>query len=182
VLPFAPISRLIDWWSTDTIWRELKRRRPSQLGLEALEVLKSEEGNGEQGNNRGPHIKRWGGKQGKSWCAAVVYFAIEKASERLCKPVPFERSNGARKLFRRAVGAGMRIRKHDMQPGDLVLWARGPNGSWMAHIGIVSRVERGPGYAVERWQYFAGNEGARAMVEEHDGTEKTRLIGFARLP
>ncbi len=187
MIPCAPITRIIDWWTTSDQYRELHRDRPSELGLEALRVMEQEDGNGEEGgNNRGPHIDRYGGKQGKSWCAAVVYFAIAVACFRLRWRKPFARTNGARALFRRTARVGMLVDLIDIQPGDLVLFDRGDpdrkEDRWKAHIGVVSRILRNADGIVVKWYYRAGNEGRRAVVKEHNGTQRGRLVGFARLP
>lgn len=187
MLSYAPISRLVDWLTTTPEHRELYMPRPSRLGLEVVLVLESEAGLGEEGgNNRGPHIRRWGGRQGQSWCAAVIYYAITSACWSLRWPLPFARTNGARKLFRRAVRSGMRVELIDIQPGDLVLFDRGDparkSDRWKAHIGAVSRVVRDVDGIVVEWWYWAGNEGRSAVVAEHPGHTRSRLVGFARLP
>ncbi len=185
--PYAPITALVDWWTTSDEYRKLHVERPSQLGVDALTVLREEDGNGEVGgNNRGPHIRRYGGRQGKSWCGWAYYYAVKVASIRRGQAVPFGPSGGARKLFRLTAQHGMRVDLIDIQHGDTVLFDRGnphkPEDDWKAHIGMVSRVIRNANGIVVKWFYRAGNEGRNAVVEEHEGTGRGRLIGFARLP
>ncbi len=187
MLPFAPITRLIAWWTTSDAYRKLNIERASSLGTDALLVLKEEDGNGEEGgNNRGPHIARYGGKQGRSWCGWVYYYAVKVASVRRGEAVPFGPTGGARKLFRLTAQVGMLVDLIDIQPGDTVLFDRGDpdrkEDRWKAHIGVVSRVIRDSNGIVRKWWYRAGNEGRRAKNEEHSGTHKARLVGFARLP
>ena len=178
----APLTRLTHWltWSrSNAAWFRLGQ---TTIGMVALNIARKEIGNGEEGdNNRGPNIDRYrnytGGKG--SWCAAFIYYCL--ASTRL--PVPFKRTHGARKLFRLAAKAGTLVGLQDIQEGDLVLWARGDQGSWKAHIGIVSRVARNEAGKVVRFHYIAGNEGRfPSRVKEREGTSKRRRIGFARLP
>lgn len=188
MLPFAPITRLTDWLTASPL-RELYRVRASYHGLEVLAVARKEVGHGEAGgNNQGADLRRYrgglGGKKSKaSWCAAFVFFCLLTASQRGGWRLKIKRTHGARKLFRRVVAAGMLVELEDVQPGDIVLWSRGPLGSWKAHIGIVSRVQRDEAGKVVRWWYIAGNEGHfPALVDEHEGTHRKRLVGFARLP
>ena len=184
MIGFAPITRLVDWLTTDVDWRTIHRRIPSPLGLAALEVAKREVGNGEEGgNNIGPHLDRYRGGQGAkgSWCAAFIFYCILTASIGRGRPCPVKRTHGARKLFRRCVAAGWLVDYADVQPGDVVCWARGPEGSWQAQIGIVSVVVWDRDGEPAGFKYIAGNEGRYpSKVEEHEG-HRRRLIGFARV-
>lgn len=181
MIPFAPITRLIDWLTIDEAARYIRRRASSNLGIAAVEWARGEIGQGERGgNNLGVEQYR-GGIPGKGpWCAAFVSTAFEAAASRLGKAVPFKRSHGARKLFRRAVQAGMRVDLQDIQPGDIVLWSRGKS-AWQGHVGIVSGVTYNKAGRVTGFHYIAGNEGPYpARVGEFEG-KKRRLIGFARV-
>jgi hypothetical protein len=180
---FAPITRFIAWLTTDPGWAMLRSLSPSPLGVAALAVAREEIGKGESGgNNQGPDLDRYrGGGKGGAWCAAFVFFCLLTACERRGRLPPVKRSHGARQLFRRIVAAGMLVRHRDIRPGDVVLWARGAEGSWTGHIGIVSEVERDDAGTVTIWQYVAGNEGSYpALVRERAGRSR-RLIGFARV-
>jgi len=134
------------------------------------------------GNNRGPDVDKYRGEAGKgkkgSWCASFQYWLESEARAEIGQGMPFPYTPGARKLFRLAVKHGQLVKSDNIRVGDLVLWARGPQGSWKAHIGRVSEVhQRG------RWRYVAGNEGRYpAKVCEKWGHNRRRLIGFARMP
>ena len=181
----APITSIIDWWTMSDTARFWMRLRPSMLGLAALEFARGEIGNGETtGNNRGEHIDVYRGEIGGhgAWCAAFVSWCLVEASKKTRINLGLKPSNGARKLFRRAVKRGMLVCIDDIKPGDIVLWSRGktPATRWQAHIGIVSEVERDDDKVLS-WRYIAGNEGRfPAKVHEHKGHSR-RLVGFARV-
>ncbi len=185
MFPFAPLTRLVDWWTTSDAYRVVMRYRPSTIGLAALEVAREEIGRGEEGsNNHGPHIRRYGFGFGpfRAWCAKFVFFCLFVGAGRISLKLKVEQEWGARKLFRHIVASGMLVDLQYLQPGDIVLWSRGREGSWQAHIGIVSRVDRDELGQVTRWWYIAGNEGSfPALVAEHEGTRKKRRVGFARV-
>ncbi len=186
MLPFAPYTRLINWLTHDYVFGQINSLRPSPLGETALSVALVEIGCGEEGgNNRGPHIERYRGARGGkgSWCAAFVSYCLLTAAKRKGIVCPVKPSNGARRLYRRCVAAGQIVSLDKVRAGDIVLWSRGPTGSWKAHIGIVSRVNRDRGGEVVGFQYVAGNEGKYpAKVREFAGIKKKRRVGFARLP
>lgn len=183
---FAPITRLINWWTTDDVYRELFRQRPSTVGEDAIALAREEIRNGarEWGkNNAGRDVDKYrDGNPGKgSWCASFQWWLEKTARAARGLKMPFEYTPGARKMFRLAAEHGMLVGLQDIQVGDLVLWARGDDGSWKAHIGRVSSVYRENGRVI-RWQYIAGNEGKYpAPVAEKYGHGKKRRIGFARL-
>lgn len=188
MIAWAPITKFVDWWTTSDYYRELMILRPSPLGLATLKVARTQIGKGELGgNNIGPDLDRYRGPRGGtgSWCAAFVYWCAWRAAQSRRHRVPFARTHGARKLFRRAVRSGMLVPARAVMAGDLVLWSRGnpnkPEERWKAHIGIVSEVERDRG-KVLGWKYIAGNEGKYpALVLERYGHKRGRLVGFARL-
>lgn len=184
---WSPIIRLIDILTTDQDWRAIRRRIPSPLGLKALDIAWTEiavDAKEIGGNNRGLFVEKYGGGGGplRSWCAKFIFWLFLSASLAGGRTCPIKRTHGARRLFRRAVAAGWLVDLDDIQPGDIVLWDRGPNGSWKAHIGIVSRVERDEDGNVVSWFYIAGNEGDfPAPVHEVEGTNRGRRVGFARV-
>lgn len=171
------LEKIINWWTSDDVKRMLLRMQPS-LGAAALVIATAELGSGEfGGNNRGPDVERYRAGVGGSgsWCAAFVYYCLEQAGK-----VPFKRTHGARKLFRRAVAAGMLVEEQDLLRGDLVLWGRGTG--WQGHIGIVSDVVRNRSGKVLNWSYIAGNEGRYpSMVRLYRGKGRSRPVGFARI-
>ncbi len=184
--PFAPITRAIDWFSTDDAWRYIRRHMPSGLGLAALAVAHSEIGKGEAGkNNSGADVERYRAGFGGNgpWCAAFIYFDIDEASSARKETNPIQRTHSARRLFGRVAKAGWLVNAQMVQPGDIVLWARGGKDSGKGHIGIVSQVEHDRDGRVLHWWYIAGNEGTfPALVQSHRGDKRKRRIGFARLP
>jgi hypothetical protein len=155
----------------------------SPLGQRALEVAIREIGNGEEGgNNSGPQVAKYHGIQDDgdpdddgSWCASFVSWCFEEAARELGVSLPFERSGGAKQLFRNITSTGEVVSK--ALPGDVVLWDRGEPGSWQGHIGIVEHVEGGLLHTLE------GNVGAfpaRVRRMTHDLKVQTRLEGFGR--
>lgn len=184
-------TRVAQWLSGQEAYRRrtLLGLGSSQWGLMALEAAREDIGQGETvRNNVSPYLDRIrrGGPTG-AWCAAAVSQWLETAwarrhgaeswaevPEPWRRRCPVRRSHGARRLFRRVVAAGKQV--DAPAAGDIACWARGRK-AWQGHVGIVSRVEG------ERWFYVAGNEGPfPAVVAEHEGTGKPRLIGWARLP
>lgn len=182
---WAPITAITDWLTTPPAIRAMMYARSSRFGEVVLRLARNEKGNGEDGgNNIGKHLTRYrGGRSASgSWCASFISYCIEMAEHETGRRTRIKRSPGARRLFRRCVSMGHRVSDGQQMPGDIVLWARGKEGSWQAHIGIVSRVTRVKGF-VTGWDYIAGNEGHYpAVVRERGGEKKPRLIGFARLP
>jgi len=187
VFGFAPIARLVDWWTTDVVYRELFRDRPSSIGAKAVDLAREEIRNGARewgGNNAGPDVEKYRDGNGGSgpWCASFQYWLEKTARAARGLSMPFAYTPGARKLYRLFVQHGMRVELRDIQVGDLVLWGRGPKGGWQGHVGRVSQVARGPKGELSRWRYIAGNEGRYpAPVAETEG-HRRRLVGVARLP
>lgn len=184
MIPYAPISRLVAWLTRNREMAAALVRAWSPLGTRALQVALREVGHGEHGgNNKGPDVSRYRGRLGGrgAWCAAFVVYCFEVASGAQGKPCPIKRTHGARKLYRRCVAAGWRVEFDDIQPGDVVLWARGDEGSWMGHIGIVGDVMRDSYGDIKSWRYVAGNEGKYPAVVRVSQGHSRRLIGFARV-
>lgn len=96
------------------------------------------------GNNRGKFIAAIGGKQGKAWCAAFAGYCVMRAFQCAGRPMPFERSLGAKRLTKNmgAVGS-LYSDPSQVIPGDLVCFHRrlGPI-DWRGHVGIVVKRER----------------------------------------
>ena len=191
MLGYAPITALVAWWSTTEEYRSLHRNRVSPTGAAAVDLARAEirRGAGEfGGNNRGPDVDKYRGKEGAgrkgSWCASFQYWLESTVRTVAGLKMPFGYTPGARKLYRLTAQHGMLVDADDIHVGDLVLWARGPRGSWKAHIGRVSHVVRDEKRLgkVLKWKYIAGNEGRfPARVREGWGHKRKRLIGFARL-
>ena len=155
---------------------------PSRFGLAALEVARGELGKGEEGrDNDGRQVRRYArlDRSPGNWCAAFVSYCLEEgATHRLCRPLPIERSHGARQLWKRCGRAGAFVRYPEL--GDIVCWWRVSLTDWRGHVGIVSRVEDG-GHAF--WS-IEGNRGRFPSRVREFGHElgEPRLLGFARLP
>lgn len=156
---------------------------PSELGFAARDIAAGEVGHGETlGNNRGPDVSRYRGvpfhqdTSRGSWCAWFASWCIAEGANLIGVECPIERTGGAKKLFRRCVRAGRRV--SEPLPGDVVCWHRGKAGSWMGHVGIVSRV------AGSSFWVYEGNRGkfpSRVQEYRHE-LDEAGLIGFARLP
>lgn len=152
---------------------------PSQLGLAAVEIARSEVGHGEEShNNVGPALDRYRrGGPGGPWCAAFVSYCLDEAARRIgLHACPVKRSHNAKRLFANAVAVGTRMQRP--AEGALVLWHRGAAGARTGHIGIVGRVEGNAFWSIE------GNRGgypSRVRAYQHEVGEAL-LLGFARMP
>lgn len=122
---------------------------PSPLAVRALEIARSELGNGEtEGNNRGEDIDRYrekgrvGGVGGAgSWCAAFVSYCYCRAAKELEIELPWKPSAGAKLLARRIAAAAPRSIVVP-EPGCIVCWHRGTLPiDWRGHIGICERYD-----------------------------------------
>ena len=148
------------------------------IATRALEIAVDQIGLGELGeNNRGKHVVRYknGNDTGGAWCASFVSWCFEEAARQLGFELPFERSDGAKRLRKNVGRFGSFVK--DPQPGDIICWHRGKNGSWQGHVGIVEKVKNGIVYTIE------GNVGrypAKVKRFKHD-TEYERLVGYARI-
>jgi hypothetical protein len=155
---------------------------PSRFGLAALVVARGELGHlaGESGrDNDGPDVRRYGAQPGANWCAALVSYCLQEGATReLCRPLPVERSNAARTLWKRCGRAGAFV-KYPL-PGDVVCWWRVSLIDWRGHVGLVSRVEDG-GHAFWSVEGNRGRFPSRVREYGHEFGEP-RLLGFARLP
>ena len=153
---------------------------PSRFGLAALAVARHELGNGESGrDNDGPDVRRYGASPGANWCAAFVSYCLERgALDELCRPLPIERSNAARTLWKRCGRAGAFV-THPL-PGDVACWWRVSLTDWRGHVGLVSVVKDG-GHFFECAEGNKGRFPSRVREYGHELGEP-RLLGFARLP
>jgi hypothetical protein len=148
----------------------------------ALVVANEELGNGEGGtNNMGPHVRRYCGREGVSWCAGFAGYCYEQAALRLGVALPFSRSLGAKKLVRNVAAvrpgphyAGVRRESYlSARPGDLIAWHRGKAGSWQGHVELVERLDGGIVHTI------GGNVGpypARVRRLAHDPTHERIYI------
>lgn len=125
----------------------------------ALNLLLGWVGKGEIGGNNKGWFVSWltHGKNG-SWCAALIYTAIELSYMVKGEQCPIKRTHGARKLGKRIASHGSYVDKLELQPGDVVVLDR-PGRSWWAHIIMVYKV-LAPGVYI----CVDGNVGAEAKV------------------
>jgi hypothetical protein len=147
-------------------------------------VARSNLGFGEEGgNNRGRFIDAIGGKQGQEWCATFAGYCYQRAYEEVAERMPFERSQGAKRLTKNlgAVGHIWKPGERDVLPGDLVCWNRGVLG-WTGHVGIVVEVDTAHfgDIALPVFTTIEGNVGGKVVMRNHNYTEP-KLWRFAGL-
>jgi len=157
----------------------------TEAGLAALQVAVDQIGNGEEGgNNSGPFVemlkhKEYDGNTDDdgAWCASFVSWCFEQAYASLGRDMPFQYSEGAKRIYKNVGDAGSF--PESPAPGDVVCWDRGDPGSWQGHVGFVEKVQDGVLYTVE------GNVGsfpAKVKRFMHDMKSDSRLEGYARTP
>ena len=167
-------------------------RQPTDLALATLGHAIAMIGEGEEGgNNSGPFVEMLHGKEydgdpddDGNWCAAFVSEAIARACEDLGVGMPFQRTGGAKALYKRAGRAG--LFSSEPAPGDLVCWHRGKPGAWTGHVALVEKVERGEGRGVDVLHTIEGNVGrypSQVTRRQHrDYQSNPKLLGFSALP
>ncbi len=143
----------------------------SRLRAEAVRLLRSEVGNGEEPpkSNSGRHVARYlavqGAKPPAEWCAALQSYCYSIAAQNLGLELPFKPSLGAGALIR-AVGAVGRLFTDPLQavPGDLIGFYRGSLGrlDWRRHVGMVVLPVRWTGVV----HIVCGNESRNGVVRE----------------
>lgn len=112
-----------------------------------------------------------------NWCAAAVGTWIQQAAAAADVAPPVPGSAGAKNTMEQfqdashpAVGwidaAELDQRPGLVQPGMVVVWQRGPAGSWMGHIGIVS--ENLGGGSFKSVEGNAGPTGGAVVESTHD--------------
>lgn len=88
--------------------------------------------------------------------------------------MPFERSIGAKKLGKNVAAIGRRFTDPaEAQPGDLMVFNRGAQGSWQGHVAIVESV------SVIAARTIEGNSGPNVMRRRRTTSEKERFVFFA---
>jgi hypothetical protein len=167
----------------------------SLLGPRVLARCRDELGNGEElGNNRGPHVRRWGrGREGIAHCAAFLAYQVEEVAAELGDLRPFharllellEHKSwprwrlSAKALARELAKIGAHVAYSDARPADLVLYERGLDGDWRGHIGILDEVLDDE--AVVTIEANVGRYPATVRrMPRRLGRE--RMIGLVRLP
>ncbi len=156
----------------------------STRGRAALKVALAEmaAGASESGaNNSGPYVRKY--LKGiidppADWCAAFVSWCYDQHPA----GCPYGYSLGARDVLKRCRSRGW-VYNHPTepaQPGDIVVWRRGPVDGWQGHVGLV--FEATPGgmlYTIE------GNKGgfpSRVRRFSYVLRSMDTLLGFARVP
>lgn len=156
----------------------------SERGWKAVKVARRELGKGEQGgDNRGPDVRRYhavtGANEGDSWCASFVSYCFQDGNP---GAMPYEPTAGARETLKRFKAKGW---TYDAgvaslpEPGDIVVFTRGPVEGWMGHIGIVDGYENGIVTTIE------GNKGSfPSVVRRYQYTlgQIDKLLGWGRVP
>ncbi len=155
----------------------------SPRGRAALRVALQEVASGageEGGNNRGPFVRKYLNgiiAPPADWCAGFVSWCFDQPAG----SCPFGYTLGARDLLRRcrARGWGFDHRVELPQPGDMVVWRRGPIDGWQGHVGLVFEAsEGGMLYTIE------GNKGgypARVRSFSYVRRALDTLLGYARV-
>ena len=110
-----------------------------------------------------------------------MYYCLWLTAGECAVELPFARTGGAKALFKRIRKAGTDLGKDLslVQPGDVICWHRGKEGSWKGHIGIIEFVDDSG-----RVNCVEGNVGrfpAKVKQLIHDPSHE-RLVGYARLP
>jgi hypothetical protein len=155
----------------------------SARGRAALKVALAEiaAGAGEEGgNNRGPFVKKYLNgiiDPPADWCAGFVSWCFDQHPA----GCPYGYTLGARDTLKRCRtrGWGYDHRIEVPQPGDIVVWRRGPVEGWMGHIGLVLQVtDGGMLHTVE------GNKGgfpSRVRTFVYVRHAMDTLLGYARV-
>lgn len=178
----------------------------STLGGAAIQVAINEVGNGEiGGSNTGPDIARYKKKSSCTsdtcgpWCAHFLSWVFQAAADGLGVPLPFEKSGGARNLYKKIGNAGNFIdpgpdaAPHGQprsgavsgvpSPGDVMCWWREDPSSSKGHIGIVERYEvTSEGGVVHTIEGNACAPDCKVKRKTRKLVEQDRLLGFARPP
>jgi hypothetical protein len=155
----------------------------SALGRAALKVALAEiaAGAGESGaNNSGHFVRKYLNgiiDPPADWCAAFVSWCYDQHPN----GCPYGYSLGARDVLKRCRARGWVYdhRANAPQPGDIVVWRRGPIDGWQGHVGLVYEVTPGGMlYTIE------GNKGgfpSRVRRFSYVLRSMDTLLGFARV-
>lgn len=120
------------------------------------------------GNNMGPDVARYiaPAKCPQNWCGAFAGWCYQEAARQLGIALPFQRSLGAKRLGANVAAVGRRFTDPaEARPGDLMVFDRGAQGSWMGHVAMIESV----GSRTALGQIVAtveGNAGPKVMRRE----------------
>lgn len=181
---------LADWWragradklfpSAGPAYPEAAHARPSEmdhLATAALAIAVSQIGRGEEGGqNMGTDVALYvaPAKPPQNWCAGFVGWCYEVAADGL--PLPFRRSLGAKRLGANVAAVGRKFMDPlEAKPGDLMVFHRGAQGSWMGHVAMVAEaVHEGDNGVVT----IEGNAGPKVLRRTRS-IERDRFAYFA---
>lgn len=158
----------------------------SQIATGALDAAIELIGQGETTNNAGPFVEMLiaPAKAPQNWCAAFVGFCYLRSAMRQGMTLPFKRSLGAKRLGENVAAVGRKFTDPaEAKPGDLMVFHRGDQGSWMGHVAIVESADYGTLATFNRRvqvHTVEGNAGPKVMrcVRE---VERDRFAYFASL-
>jgi hypothetical protein len=179
VVPVAAlVARMAD--QPEPYFNEVPAVVHDKLATIALTYAVSCIGQGEtEGNNRGPFIRDvcHPAKDGNNWCAAFAGYCYDGAAQQLRIDLPFARSLGAKRLGANVAAVGRKFTDPaEARPGDLMVFHRGAQGSWMGHVGLVEEVRVGYVATIE------GNSAPKVMRRmRRIGEERDRFNFFASL-
>jgi len=169
-------------------------RESEDLGLRALEEARLDlvRGIGEEGgHNLGPAIAAYGKPFGLrppiNWCAVAVAAWIRRAAKSLGIDPPVG-SPGAQATMGQFRSLGLWTKatqifldERALRPGNILVWWRNPEPTWMGHIGIIEDVVlEGARTIAETIEGNSGPKGDRVARMERDLTDP-RLLGVGRL-
>lgn len=155
----------------------------STLGRAALKVALEEIAAGAReigGNNLGPFVAKYLKgivRPPADWCAGFVSWCFDQHPG----GCPYGYTLGARDILHRCRkrGWGYDHRAEMPQPGDIVVWRRGPVDGWQGHVGLVFQAtEGGMLHTIE------GNKGgypARVRSFSYVLRSMDTLLGYARV-
>lgn len=156
--------------------------RPSSFGLAVLHNAQADIGVTEDlGKNDGKRIREYfkyfnmGASQ--DWCAAAVSAWMKEAGGG-----PIAGSVGARQVGSQFANANLWVPKGKIQPkhlipGNIAVWARGPSGSGLGHIGVIESSDG------KNFTSIEGNSGTRsnAVVRNTHSINDANLLGIGML-
>jgi hypothetical protein len=162
---------------------------PANVGLAVLELARQDlDVREDLGRNDGHRIREYLAEFGLSppqhWCASALGYWLRRACQWLGVPRPIEGSAGAQATMGQFRAAGRWIPADApgflaaMRKGNVVVWRRGPPGSWQGHIGVIESCPIGGTF----WTIEA-NSGPRGetVARMRRTVEEPRLLGVGIL-
>jgi hypothetical protein len=185
----------VTWWALEHTETNLAFDAPESMALDripdggsergraALQVALDEiaAGAGEGGkNNDGPFVNKYLNgivRPPAEWCAGFVSWCFDQGPG----GCPYGYTLGARDTLHRCRvrGWGYDHRAEMPQPGDIVVWRRGPIDGWLGHAGLVLQTTQGG-----MLHTIEGNKGgfpARVRTFSYVLRAMDSLLGYARV-